>query len=111
MADAVPVKKWVSLMFLDAILDKASDIHLESFEDRFKIRYRIDGVLYERISPPKQMGVPIVSRIKVMSGMDISERRLPQDGRIQLNVGGTPSFACLYTSHKIRGKGCYASAE
>lgn len=90
MADAVPVKKWVSLMFLDAILDKASDIHLEPFEDRFNIRYRIDGVLYERISPPKQMGVPIISRIKVMSGMDISERRLPQDGRIQLNIGGTP---------------------
>jgi len=90
MADAVPVKKWVSLMFLDAILDKASDIHLEPFEDRFNIRYRIDGVLYERISPPKQMGVPIISRIKVMSDMDISERRLPQDGRIQLNIGGTP---------------------
>ena len=90
MADAVPVKKWVSLMFLDAILDKASDIHLEPFEDRFNIRYRIDGVLYERISPPKQMGVPIISRIKVMSSMDISERRLPQDGRIQLNIGGTP---------------------
>lgn len=90
MADAVPVKKWVSLMFLDAILDKASDIHLEPFEDSFKIRYRIDGMLYERISPPKQMGVPITSRIKVMSGMDISERRLPQDGRIQLNIGGTP---------------------
>ena len=63
MADAVPVKKWVSLMFLDAILDKASDIHLEPFEDRFNIRYRIDGVLYERISPPKQMGVPMISRI------------------------------------------------
>lgn len=88
MADATPVKKWVNLMFLDAILDKASDIHLEPFEDGFKIRYRIDGVLYEKISPPKQLGVPITSRIKVMSSMDISERKLPQDGRIQLNVGG-----------------------
>ncbi|HLE86506.1 MAG TPA: pilus assembly protein PilB, partial [Candidatus Brocadiaceae bacterium] len=56
MADAAPVKKWVNLMFLDAILDKASDIHLEPFEDGFKIRYRIDGILYEKISPPKQLG-------------------------------------------------------
>ena len=89
MADATPVKKWVNLMFLDAILDKASDIHLEPFEDGFKIRYRIDGILYDKISPPKQLGIPITSRIKVMSSMDISERKLPQDGRIQLNVGGT----------------------
>lgn len=90
MAATTPVKKWVSLMFLDAILDKASDIHVEPFEDEFKIRFRIDGVLYEKISPPKQLGIPIASRIKLISGMDISERRLPQDGRIQLNVGGTP---------------------
>jgi len=89
MADATPVRKWVNLMFLDAILDKASDIHLEPFEDEFKIRYRIDGILYDKISPPKQLGIPITSRIKVMSSMDISERKLPQDGRIQLNVGGT----------------------
>lgn len=89
MIDTAPVKKWVNLMFLDAILDKASDIHLEPFQDGFKIRYRIDGILYDKISPPKQMGIPITSRIKVMSSMDISERKLPQDGRIQLNVGGT----------------------
>ena len=89
MADAAPVKKWVNLMFLDAVLGKASDIHLEPFEDGFKIRYRIDGILYDKISPPKQLGIPITSRIKVMSSMDISERKLPQDGRIQLNVGGT----------------------
>ena len=89
MADAAPVKQWVSLMFLDAVLGKASDIHLEPFEDGFKIRYRIDGILYDKISPPKQLGIPITSRIKVMSSMDISERKLPQDGRIQLNVGGT----------------------
>jgi len=88
MADAAPVKKWVNLMFLDALLVKASDIHMEPFEDGFKIRHRIDGVLYEKISPPKQLGIPITSRIKVMSSMDISERKLPQDGRIQLNVGG-----------------------
>ncbi|MEK7699756.1 MAG: ATPase, T2SS/T4P/T4SS family, partial [Planctomycetota bacterium] len=90
IADTAPVKKWVGLMFMDAILDKASDIHLEAFENGFKIRYRVDGILYEKIAPPRQLGIPIVSRIKVMAGMDISERRLPQDGRIQLNVGGTP---------------------
>lgn len=89
MADAAPVKKWVGLMFLDAVLNKASDIHFEAFEDGFRVRYRIDGVLYEKISPPRQLGIPITSRIKVISGMDISERKLPQDGRIQLNVGGT----------------------
>lgn len=90
MADAAPVKKWVGLMFLDAISNKASDIHFEAFEQGFRLRYRIDGMLYEKASPPKPMGIPITSRIKVISGMDISERKLPQDGRIQLNVGGIP---------------------
>ncbi|TVL99286.1 MAG: pilus assembly protein PilB [Candidatus Brocadia sp. WS118] len=90
MADAAPVKKWVGLMFLDAVLNKASDIHFEAFEDGFRLRYRIDGMLHEKISPPKPLGIPITSRIKVISGMDISERKLPQDGRIQLNVGGKP---------------------
>lgn len=90
MADAAPVKKWVGLMFFDAVLNKASDIHFEAFEDGFRVRYRIDGMLYEKISPPKQLGIPITSRIKVISGMDISERKLPQDGRIKLHVGGTP---------------------
>ena len=90
LANTVTVKNWVNLMFLNAILDNASDIHLEAFEDRFIVRYRIDGILYEKVSPPKNMGISIVSRIKVMSGMDISERRLPQDGRIMINIGGTP---------------------
>ncbi|MCF6150500.1 MAG: Flp pilus assembly complex ATPase component TadA [Candidatus Kuenenia sp.] len=89
MASTAPVKKWVGLMFLHAVLDKASDIHYEAFEDGFRVRYRIDGILYERVSPPNELGIPINSRIKVMAGMDISERRLPQDGRIKLNVGGT----------------------
>ena len=89
LSDAAPVKKWVGLMLLDAVSDKASDIHFESFEDGFKVRYRIDGILYEKISPPKQMGIPIISRLKLISGMDISVRRLPQDGRVQINVGGT----------------------
>jgi len=88
LADTASVKKWVGLMFLDAVLEDASDIHFEAGEDKYRVRYRIDGVLYEKLSPPIKTGILIISRIKVISGMDISERRLPQDGRIQLNVGG-----------------------
>ncbi len=88
LAETASVKKWVGLMFLDAVLKNASDIHFEAGEDKYRVRYRIDGVLYEKLSPPIKTGILIISRIKVISGMDISERRLPQDGRIQLNVGG-----------------------
>jgi type IV pilus assembly protein PilB len=84
------VKKLLNLVLLQAIKDKASDIHFEPFEDEFKMRYRIDGVLYEMIPPPKHLALPIVSRIKVMADLDIAERRLPQDGRIELEVGGNP---------------------
>ena len=69
-----------------AIRDKASDVHFEPFEDEFKIRYRIDGVLYEMAPPDKRLALPIVSRIKVMSKLDIAERRLPQDGRIEMSL-------------------------
>ena len=72
-----------------AIRDKASDVHFEPFEDEFKIRYRIDGVLYEMAPPDKRLALPIVSRIKVMSKLDIAERRLPQDGRIEMSLPGT----------------------
>jgi len=75
---------------MQAIKDKASDIHFEPFEDEFKMRYRIDGTLYEMIPPPAHLSVPIVSRIKVMANLDIAERRLPQDGRIELIVNGNP---------------------
>jgi type IV pilus assembly protein PilB len=68
--------------------DRASDIHFEPFENEFKIRYRVDGALYEMAPPPKHLALPVTSRIKVISGLNIAERRLPQDGRIQLNVGG-----------------------
>ncbi len=80
----------LNLVLLQAIRDKASDIHFEPFEDEFKMRYRIDGVLYEMIPPPKHLAMPIVSRIKVMASLDIAERRLPQDGRIELTVGDAP---------------------
>ncbi len=90
MANDNRVIRLLNLVLLQAIKDKASDIHFEPFEDEFKMRYRIDGVLYEMIPPPKHLALPIVSRIKVMANLDIAERRLPQDGRIELNVGGNP---------------------
>ncbi|MEE9212318.1 MAG: ATPase, T2SS/T4P/T4SS family [Phycisphaeraceae bacterium] len=84
------VKRLLNLVLLQAIKDRSSDIHFEPFEDEFKMRYRIDGILYEMIPPPKHLAMPIVSRIKVMANLDIAERRLPQDGRIQLSVGQNP---------------------
>ena len=90
LADSNPVKKLLNLVLLQAIRDKASDIHFEPFENEFKMRYRIDGVLYEMIPPPRHISVAISSRIKVMANLDIAERRLPQDGRIPLVVQGRP---------------------
>ena len=84
------LKRLLNLVLLQAIKDRASDIHLEPFEDEFKMRYRIDGVLHEMIPPPKQLALPIVSRVKVMANLDIAERRMPQDGRIELTVNGQP---------------------
>ncbi|MEM7624665.1 MAG: ATPase, T2SS/T4P/T4SS family [Planctomycetota bacterium] len=89
-ADDNRVKRLLNLVLLQAIKDKASDIHFEPFEDEFKMRYRIDGVLYEMIPPPRHLALPIVSRIKVMANLDIAERRIPQDGRIELVVNGQP---------------------
>ena len=90
LAESNPVKKLLNLVLLQAIRDKASDIHFEPFEDEYKMRYRIDGVLYEMVPPPKHIAVALSSRIKVMANLDIAERRLPQDGRIPLAVGGNP---------------------
>jgi type IV pilus assembly protein PilB len=90
IAEAAPVRKLINMVFLLAIKDKASDIHFEPFEDEYKMRYRCDGVLYEMVPPPRHLATAIASRIKVMSNLDIAERRLPQDGRIELNVGGNP---------------------
>ena len=84
------VVKLLNLVLLQAIKDKASDIHFEPFEGEFKMRYRIDGVLYEMVPPPPHLALPIVSRIKVMADLDIAERRLPQDGRIELTVNQSP---------------------
>ncbi len=90
LAESNPVKKLLNLVLLQAIRDKASDIHFEPFEEEYKMRYRIDGVLYEMVPPPKHIAVAISSRLKVMADLDIAERRIPQDGRIALVVGGNP---------------------
>ena len=90
IADLNPVKKLLNLVLLQAIKDKASDVHFEPFEDEFKMRYRIDGVLYEMVPPPRYVALAISSRIKVMANLDIAERRMPQDGRIELLVKGAP---------------------
>ncbi len=89
-ADSNPVRKLINLVLLQAIKDKASDIHFEPFEGEFKMRYRIDGVLYEMMPPPSHIAPAISSRIKVMANLDIAERRMPQDGRIELNVNNQP---------------------
>ncbi|MBN1807989.1 MAG: Flp pilus assembly complex ATPase component TadA [Planctomycetes bacterium] len=90
LANAPPVVKLLNLVLLTAIRDQASDVHFEPFEDEFKIRYRIDGLLLEMAPPPRQLALAITSRIKVMASLDIAETRLPQDGRIELSIGGNP---------------------
>jgi len=87
-ANATPIIRFVDLILFQAIQDRASDIHFEPFEHEFKIRYRVDGALYEMAPPPRHLALPVVSRVKVMANMNIAERRLPQDGRIQKNVAG-----------------------
>src|SRR2546423_3403119 len=86
-ADEAPVVKLVNMVLVDAIRKGASDLHWEPYEKHFRIRFRIDGVLHERLSPPKRLEPAIISRLKIMSSLDISERRLPQDGRIKLRYG------------------------
>ncbi len=88
--DVAPVRKLINMVMLMAIKDNASDIHFEPFEEEYKMRYRADGVLLELVPPPRHLANAIATRIKVMSNLDIAERRLPQDGRIELNVGGNP---------------------
>jgi type IV pilus assembly protein PilB len=90
MADSEPVRRLLNMVLLMAIRDHASDLHFEPFEDEFRIRIKADGVLYEMVPPPRHLAFAITTRIKVMANLDIAERRLPQDGRIELTVGGHP---------------------
>ena len=87
-SDEAPVIKLANLIIVQAIKDRASDIHIEPFEKMVRLRYRIDGVLVDRTPPPKNLQVPLMSRIKIMSSLDIAERRLPQDGRMRVKVNG-----------------------
>ena len=87
-ANATPIIRFVDLILFQAIQDRASDIHFEPFEHEFKIRYRVDGALYEMAPPPRHLALPVISRVKVMANLNIAERRLPQDGRIQKNIAG-----------------------
>jgi type IV pilus assembly protein PilB len=90
LADSAPVRKLLNMVLLMAIREHASDLHFEPFEDEFKIRIKADGVLYEMVPPPRHLAFAITTRIKVMANLDIAERRMPQDGRIELTVGGHP---------------------
>jgi type IV pilus assembly protein PilB len=96
LANDAPIVKFVNLVLLQAVQDRASDIHFEPFETEFKIRYRVDGALYEMSPPPKHLALPVVSRIKVMANLNISERRLPQDGRISLTLGKPDRLICVF---------------
>ncbi|MEN3939819.1 GspE/PulE family protein [Prosthecobacter sp. SYSU 5D2] len=87
-ANSAPIVKFVDLVMTQAIKERASDIHFEPFEHEFKIRYRVDGALYEMAPPPVHLAASVISRIKVMSSMNIAERRIPQDGRIMTSVNG-----------------------
>ena len=87
-SEDAPVIKIVNLILVQAIKEKASDIHIEPFEKEIKLRYRVDGALLEASSPPKALQLPIASRIKILAGLDIAERRLPQDGRFRIRVSG-----------------------
>ncbi len=100
-ADA-PIIKLVNSIIVEAFRARASDIHLEPLAKRFRVRYRIDGMLHEMNSPPKRLQAPIVSRLKIQSNMSIAEKRIPQDGRIQTQVGGKTidlRVSCLPTTH------------
>jgi type IV pilus assembly protein PilB len=87
LANETPIIRFVNVIICQAVQDRASDIHFEPFEDEFKIRYRVDGALYEMAPPPKHLALPVISRIKVMANLNISERRVPQDGRISMPIG------------------------
>ena len=87
-ANSAPIVKFVDLVLAQAIKERASDIHFEPFEREFKIRYRVDGALYEMAPPPVHLATSVISRVKVMANMNIAERRIPQDGRIMTTVSG-----------------------
>ncbi|HLF91881.1 MAG TPA: ATPase, T2SS/T4P/T4SS family [Planctomycetota bacterium] len=104
LVNSAPVVKLLNLILATAIKAQASDVHFEPFENEFKVRYRVDGVLYEMEAPPLHLATPIISRIKVLANLDISENRLPQDGRILLSVSGRPVDLRVSTLPTIFGE-------
>jgi type IV pilus assembly protein PilB len=104
--NAAPVVKLLNYIILQAVKDKASDIHLEPFEHDFKVRYRVDGVLYELEPPPPHLAVALISRVKVKSGLDIAETRLPQDGRIDMTIAGRSIDLRVSTLPTMFGESC-----
>jgi type IV pilus assembly protein PilB len=103
-ANAAPIIRFVNLILADAIRRSASDIHLEPYEDRFRVRYRIDGVLTEVMAVPKSMEAATLSRLKIMSNLDIAERRLPQDGRISVKAAGSDIEVRVSSAPTIYGE-------
>ena len=101
-ANSSAIIRFVNLVLYQGVVDRAADIHVEPFEHDFKIRYRVDGALYEMKAPDVKMAPAIISRIKILANLNISERRIPQDGRIALTVAGKPvdlRVSCLPTAH------------
>ena len=105
-ASAMPVVRLLNSILHRAIRDRASDVHFETFEGVFRIRYRVDGSLYEVEAPPPHLALPLVSRIKVMADLDITETRVPQDGRIELSIDGRPVDLRVATLPGASGEGC-----
>ena len=104
MAFEAPVVRLVNLLIENAIAAEASDIHIEPFEDTLRIRYRIDGILYDQEAPPRRLQAAVTSRIKIMAEMNIAERRLPQDGRIRVNLHGTRVDIRVSTIPTVHGE-------
>jgi type IV pilus assembly protein PilB len=105
-ASSLPVVRLLNSILHRAIKDRASDVHFEVYHDAFRIRYRVDGALYEVEAPPAHLALPLVARIKVMADLDIAETRLPQDGRIELSIDGRPVDLRVATLPGVAGEGC-----
>lgn len=106
LAESAPVRRLLNMVLLMAIKEHASDLHFEPFENEFRIRIRSDGVLYEMVPPPRHLAFAITTRIKVMANLDIAERRLPQDGKIRLSVGGHPVDLRVSVLPTMFGESC-----
>ncbi|CAG1772088.1 partial Type II secretion system protein E, partial [uncultured bacterium] len=104
--DAPAVVKLLNFLLATAIRDRSSDIHLEPFEDEFRVRYRVDGALLQMENPPRELSTPLISRIKVISKLDIAETRLPQDGRIELTIEGRAVDLRVSTLPTMFGESC-----